>query len=101
MGEPLAGLASVFASSAPHALRGRDRDLVRLLPGTEARSVLGRKFLSGILRRAGLRWRYADRKSWRRFASSVTGVTISALWNPKMLTPALTYINCRAKPEQS
>jgi len=39
MGEPLAGLASVFASSAPHALRGRDRDLVRLLPGTEARSV--------------------------------------------------------------
>jgi hypothetical protein len=30
VGEPLAGLASVFASSAPHALRGRDRDLVRL-----------------------------------------------------------------------
>ena len=26
---------------------------------------------------------------------------ISALWNPKMLTPALTYIKCRAKPEQS
>jgi len=39
VGEPLAGLASVLASSAPHALRGRDRDLVRLLPGTEARSV--------------------------------------------------------------
>ena len=26
---------------------------------------------------------------------------VSALWNPKMLTPALTYIKCRAKPEQS
>jgi hypothetical protein len=47
VGEPLAGLAPVFASSAPHALRGRDRDLVRLLTGTEARSWR-RKFSSGI-----------------------------------------------------
>jgi hypothetical protein len=42
-----------------------------------------------------LRWPKIHGASW------VTGVPISALWNPKMLTPALTYINCLAKPEQS
>jgi len=95
VGEPLAGPKTRAACSAPHALRGRDRVWCVFTAWTKAHPRRRRRYPTRT-DYAGPRWRYAGRKI--HGAARVTGVPISALWNPKMLTPALTYINCLAKP---